>query len=160
MSFLRNNPWYVVFFAVGFVCSLPYSVEEVHGALEVVSVLMIAALFASLLVPFAAFSAEERWYKWWLQNAPLAAFGAYAYEVLMVLTLVKVVLVIAAMGMHIGYWASGIHSRAYRFEQLRHSGLATQEQIAQICRLNANGRSGDADKMVQELLKLNVASSY
>lgn len=158
MSLIRQNPWYVVFFVVGFISSLPYSVEEVHGALEVVSVLMIAALFASLLVPFAAFCAEERWYKWWLQNAPLAAFGGYAYEVLMQPTAIKVVLVIAAMGMHIGYWASGIHSRAYRFEQLRYSGLATPEQIQQICRLNANGQSGKADEIVRELLKLDGAA--
>ncbi len=158
MLFLRNNPWYIVFFGIGLICSVPYNVEEVHAALEVVSVLMIAALFASLLVPFAAFSAEEYWNKWWLQNAPLAAFGAYAYEVTMAPTAIKVVLVIAAMGMHIGYWASGIHSRAYRFEQLRYSGLATQAQIAQICRLNANGRSGDADEIVRTLLKLDGAA--
>ncbi len=155
MSFIRQNPWYVVFFSVGFVCSLPYSVQEVHDALEVVSVLMLVALFASLLVPFAAFSSQEHWNKWWLQNAPLAAFGAYAYEVVMAPTGIKVVLMLCAMGMHLGYWASGIHSRAYRFEQLRHSGLATQDQMQQICRLNANGRSGEADEIVRTLLKLD-----
>ncbi len=154
MSFIRQNPWYVVFFLAGFVCCLPYSVQEVHDALYNTGTLMLVALFASLLVAFAGFTVDEALNKFWLQNAPLAAFGAYAYEVVMIPTAIKIVLTVCAMGMHLSYWNSGIHSRAYRFDQLRYSGLATQEEIQQICRLNANGRSGDGDKIVQRLLAL------
>lgn len=156
VNWFTSYRWYIAGFILGFLCALPYGIEEVHNALEVVGMLMLVALFASLLVPFAAFSHEERHYKWWLQNAPLLAFGAYANEVVQQPTLVKIVLMAAAMGMHIGYWNSGIHSRAFRLDQLRHSGLATKfpEEMEQIARLNANGRSGEADEIVKRLLEI------
>lgn len=149
MSFLKSYRWYLLMFVVGLTASLPYPPEQIHGALEVVGVLMLVALFASLLVPFAAFSYPERGYKWVLQNAPLAAFGAYAMEVIKEPTAVKVVLMLAAMSMHLSYWSSGIHSRAYRLEQFK-LGFAAEFPATTklIAYLNATGRSDLADELV------------
>lgn len=164
LSFVNNYRWYILFFIIGALSALPYNADQIHGAFEVVGVLMLVALFASLLVPFAAFSYPERHYKWLLQNAPLAAFGAYTMEVVKEPTLVKVVLVLAAMSMHISYWMSGIHSRAYRFEQFR-TGFGTHmpKTLQYLTTLNAVGRSDVADIFIQsffagqDLEKMNGA---
>ena len=164
LSFVNNHRRYILLFIIGMLSSMPYNAEQIHGALEVVGVLMLVALFASLLVPFAAFSYPERHYKWTLQNAPLAAFGAYAMEVVKEPTLIKVVLVLAAMSMHISYWMSGIHSRAYRFEQFR-TGFDAQmpKTLEYLTTLNAVGRSDVADVFIQsffagqDLEKMNGA---
>lgn len=151
--FIRTNPGYLPLLVVGTLASLPYTPAQIHGALEVVGVLMLVALFASLLVPFAAFSHPERGYKWVLQNAPLAAFGAYATEVVKEPTLIKMVLMLAAMGMHISYWSSGIHSRAYRLEQFKLGFAAEMPETSKlIACLNGTGRSELADVLVQGIL--------
>lgn len=156
VAFFRNNPWYLPAFLVGFLSALPYSGPEIHAALEITGVLMLVALFASLLVPFAGFSREEALNKWWLVNAPILTFGAYACEVIKQPSVLKMILLIAVMGMHIAYWTSSLHSRNYRLDQLRLSGLAEKhpEEMAQIARLNANGRSGEADEIVRKILAI------
>lgn len=160
--FLTTYRWYLMLFAVGLAASLPYNPAQIHGALEVVGVLMLVALFASLLVPFAAFAYPERGNKWILQNAPLAAFGAYAMEVVKEPTLIKIVLMLAAMGMHLSYWGSGIHSRAYRLEQYK-LGFATDFPATTklIAFLNATGRSELADELVMGVLtNISVSDKF
>lgn len=153
IRFIRNNPGYLPLSLVGLLASLPYNPQQIHSALEVVGVLMLVALFASLLVPFAAFSYPERGNKWILQNAPLTAFGAYAMEIIKEPTLIKMMLMLVAMGMHLSYWGSGIHSRQYRLDQYKLGFAcdlpATSKLIAM---LNGNGRSDLADLVVQSVL--------
>ncbi|MEK7540478.1 MAG: hypothetical protein AAB558_04495 [Patescibacteria group bacterium] len=153
IRFIRNNPGYLPFFLLGLAASLPCNPQQIHGALEVVGVLMLVALLASLLVPFAAFSYPERGNKWILQNAPLAAFGAYAVEVIKEPSLIKAVLMLAAMGMHLSYWGSGIHSRAYRLVQFK---LGFAADLPATCKLvaffNATGRSDLADQLVMAVI--------
>lgn len=152
--FFRDNPGYLPMFILGVVVSAPYPAEHIHSALEVVGILMLVALFASLLVPFAAFSLPERRFKLVLQNAPLAAFGAYALEVAYQPTAVKVVLMVCAMGMHISYWSSGIHSRAFRLDQFRW-GYASRlpDTTTLIASLNGTGRSELGDGIVRAVLE-------
>ncbi|MCB9799097.1 hypothetical protein H6758_05245 [Candidatus Nomurabacteria bacterium] len=130
--------------------STPYSAQEVHSALDAVGVLMLVALFASLLVPFAAFSKREKLNMFFLQYAPLTAFGGYAVLVYHTPTMPHILFMLAAMGMHLGYWMSGIHSRAYRLEQWKLAGYDTRYRHCSRCiaHLNATGRSDLADELL------------
>ncbi len=153
-AFLSEYKWYCIFFMIGLLCAAPYSTEQIHQALEIVGVLMLVALFASLLVPFQAFSLPERHKKWALQNSPLIGFGTYAMAVIHDPTLIKIVVMISAMTMHISYWTSGIHSRGYRHDQFMkgfgHDLIKTSQLIA--C-LNGIGRSELGDTIVVAVLQ-------
>lgn len=152
-KFLHNNPGYLPMFVVGVLASLPYSIGEIQASLETVGVLMLAALFASLLLAFAGLSREEATNKWILQNAPLAAFGAYTMQVAKQPTMVAAVLLLCAMAMHISYWNSSFHSRQYRLEQYR-LGFASEMPATSrlIACLNGTGCSELGDILVQGVL--------
>ena len=145
--------WYVLWFLVGCLASIPYSSEQINSALNSVWVLMLVALFASLLVPFAAFSRRERFNRLFLMYAPLIAFGAYGMMVYRDPTIIHGILMVASMGMHLSYWTSGIHSRAYRMEQWRTAGFDRSHPNCSriIAYFNATGRSEMADELVQKI---------
>lgn len=108
---------------------------------------------------FIGFLTTYRWYLV-LFAVGLAASLPYnptqihgALEVVKEPTLVKIVLMLAAMSMHLSYWGSGIHSRAYRLEQYK-LGFATKLPATSklIAVLNATGRSDLADAVVVSIL--------
>ena len=84
---------YLIFFVLGAGAAYPCTTAQINNALEISGVLMLVALFASLLVPFSAFSEKEQGRKFLLQNLPLVAFGAYAMAVVHDFSVVKAVLV-------------------------------------------------------------------
>ncbi len=144
------NKFYVLFFAIGVVGAVPYSIEEIHAALEIVGVLMLVALVASLLVPFAAFSEKERINTFLLQNMPLIAFGVYAVEVVRHPTVVSAILLLASMSMHLSYWTAGLHSRDFRMKMfLAGIGQERPEVRCRVTVLAALGRSQEADDIIR-----------
>ena len=141
---------YAMFFALGAVSAIPYSIQEIHAALEIVGVLMLVALVASLLVPFAAFSEKEKINTFVLQNAPLIAFGVYAVEVARHPTVVSAVLLLASMSMPLSYWTAGLHSRAFRMKMfLAGIGHDRPEVRHRVTVLAALGRSQEADDIIK-----------
>ncbi|HBL39749.1 TPA: hypothetical protein DDZ10_03715 [Candidatus Uhrbacteria bacterium] len=141
---------YALFFAIGAVCAAPYSVEEIHTSLEIVGVLMLVALVASLLVPFAAFSEKERINTFLLQNMPLIAFGVYAVEVVKYPTVVSAILLLASMSMHLSYWTAGLHSRKFRMDMfLTGVGQDRPDVVRRVTVLAALGRSQEADDIIR-----------
>lgn len=142
--------WYLPFFLLGAACAAPYSVEQIHASLEIVGVLMLVALVASLLVPFAAFSEKEKLNAFLLQNLPLTAFGVYAVEVIREPTVVSALLLLASVGMHLSYWTAGLHSRDFRMKMfLAGIGRDRPEIVSQVTTLAALGRSQEADEIVR-----------
>ncbi|KKW34801.1 MAG: hypothetical protein UY82_C0058G0006 [Candidatus Uhrbacteria bacterium GW2011_GWC2_53_7] len=124
---------YALFFAIGAVCAAPYSVEEIHTSLEIVGVLMLVALVASLLVPFAAFSEKER-----------------TVEVVKYPTVVSAILLLASMSMHLSYWTAGLHSRKFRMDMfLTGVGQDRPDVVRRVTVLAALGRSQEADDIIR-----------
>ena len=154
--------WYLVWFLIGAMVSLPHSSGEINSALDSVWVLMLVALFASLLVPFSAFSGREKFNRVFLVYAPLVAFGAYGMLVYREPTFVHIMLMIAAMGMHLAYWTSGIHSRGYRMEQWKVGGFPETHPACTrlIAFFNATGRSEVADELLTQVFAhMQISSS-
>lgn len=147
--------FYALFFLVGIGIAVPYTPDQIHDAMSVVAVLMAVALVASLLVPFAAFSQREKPHKYILMYAPMPLFGAYAVYVWHHPTIMHIVLMVCAMSMHLAYWTSGIHSRAFRREQFMlvfGNREGAQELVALIALLTGSGYAGIADGIVTPLL--------
>ena len=146
--------FYLPFFLLGVVCAFPYSIEQIHSSLEIVGVLMLVALVASLLVPFAAFSEKEKVNAFLLQNLPLTAFGVYAVEVYRAPTVVSALLLLASMGMHLSYWTAGLHSRDFRMKMfLAGIGRDKPEVVERVTTLTALGRSQEADQIIRRELE-------
>jgi hypothetical protein len=145
--------WYLLFYVLGIAAAILSPYNSIKESLEILAPITLTALFASLLVPFAGFAKNERWYKFVLQYALIPLFGMYTVVLWQKSSVVGIVLLVCASGVHAAYWMSSIHSRNYRLEQFRlgfaHRMPATAQIIAM---LNGQGRSHQADILVSCVL--------
>lgn len=68
---------YLLFYGLGVITGPLSPVGAAKEALAVLEPIILTALFASLLVPFAGFSRTEKWQKFTLQYALIPLFGMY-----------------------------------------------------------------------------------
>lgn len=118
-----------------------------------VTAVTITALFASLLVPFAAFASKEGWNRQVLKYGPVVLLGFLLGVSLKSdgTALHSVQLVLATL-IHAAYWLSSVQSRAYRLEQFR-IGFSSLIHTAQlIAMLNGQQCSHESDKVITALL--------
>lgn len=147
------TPSNLAFLVVGIATSLTCSPAELNQALETNNPLIMVALVASLLIAFAGFSRPESTNKYVLQNAPFIAFGVYMVAAFYDFTLPSVALALGSMGMHVAFWNSGIHSRAFRSREF-HGGFAKDmpKTARLIAVLSGTGCSELSDEIVQSIL--------
>lgn len=150
----QNTMFYLLFYVVGIVVAMLSSPDSTKTALEIISPITLTALFASLLVPFAGFDRNtEKWQKFALKYGLVPLFGVYTVVLWQKFSVSGMLLLVAASGVHWGYWQSSIHSRAYRLEQFRLGFAARMPGFAQlIAMLNGQGRSSEADEIVTRIL--------
>ena len=58
---IKDNAPYLVFYIFGIIAALISPLRVIEEGLSVLGPITLTALFASLLVPFAAFSQKEKW---------------------------------------------------------------------------------------------------
>lgn len=140
--------------ALGFGVVVPiFSVNNSVIDSVAASAATITALFASLLVPFAAFAESEKWNKKVLLYAPVILLGFYMGTFLHNHNYVVCVELALATSIHAAYWLSSIHSRAYRLEQFKLGFTKDLPDIAKtIAILDGIGSSDLADDIVQKIL--------
>ncbi len=103
---------YLLFYAIGMVVATVSSPESTKESLTVLGPVILTALIASFLVPFAGFGSNEGWQKLALQYGLVPVFGVYTIVLFRTGGLIGLVLLVCASIVHAGYWMSSIHSRA------------------------------------------------
>jgi hypothetical protein len=142
--------WYLVGVVIGVISPKPQLIES----LTILGPITLTALFASLLVPFAGLSANERIQKFALQFAIVPLFGLYTVLLWYTAAIGGIMLFIMAAGVHVSYWTTSFHSRNYRLDQCR-LGFSHMHSMAMlVARLNGSGMSHIADEdIVSPLLR-------
>lgn len=145
--------WYLLFYVIGVIAGILSPVDSMKESLAVLEPITLTALFASLLVPFAGFARNERWQKFVLQYGLIPLFGMYTVVLWQKSSIVGLVLLVCASGVHAAYWMSSIHSRNYRLEQFRLGFAQDMPQTARIVALlNARGLSHLADGLILAIM--------
>ena len=146
--------WYFLMYLLGIVLSLLTPEDTIQNTLVVIEPLITVALVATLLVPFAGFSREERWQKWCLQYCALPLFGVYTVNLGRTFSFAGLALLVSIMLVHAAYWMSSLHSRAYRFHQFETGFAEEMPHTARlIARLNGTGNNSTADRVIIALLQ-------
>ena len=149
----KTYGWYVLFYIIGIMAALLSPLKMIEDGLAIVGPITLTALFASLLVPFAAFSKNERWQKFCMQYVLTALFGMYTVVLREKGAATGFILFACAASVHVAYWMSSIHSRRYRLEQFRlgfeHEMRVTARLVAM---LNGQGKSHESDDLITRLL--------
>ena len=136
--------WYLVGVTIGVASPKPQLIES----LNILGPITLTALFASLLVPFAGLSANERVQKFTLQFAIIPLFGLYTVLLWHTAAIGGIALFVMAAGVHVSYWTTSFHSRNYRLEQCR-LGLGHMRSTAiLVAKLNGSGMSHVADEAI------------
>ncbi|MDP2630481.1 MAG: hypothetical protein Q8P56_03675 [Candidatus Uhrbacteria bacterium] len=145
--------WYIVMYCVGIAAAIFSPVPNLERVLNVIGPISITALVASLLVPFAGFSAKENVQKWAVQYGIVPLFGAYTVLVWAEGSYVGMVMLAGSSAVHLGYWMSSLHSRQYRMDLFHKAFAISMPGTMQlVARLNATRRSHEADRIVAEIL--------
>src|SRR3989338_9464556 len=138
--------FYILFYLFGIAAALISPLNIIEEGLAVLGPITLTALFASLLVPFAAFSEKEKWQKFCMQYVLTALFGMYTVVLREKGAATGFILFACAASVHVSYWMSSIHSRRYRLEQFRlgfeHEMRVTARLVAM---LNGQGKSHERD---------------
>jgi hypothetical protein len=136
--------WYLAGVAIGVASPKPQLIES----LSILGPITLTALFASLLVPFAGLSANERVQKFALQFAIVPLFGLYTVLLWHTAAIGGIALFVSAAGVHVSYWTTSFHSRQYRLEQCK-LGFSHLPALAMlVARLNGSGLSHIADQAI------------
>jgi hypothetical protein len=134
--------WYLAGVAIGVASPKPQLIES----LSILGPITLTALFASLLVPFAGLSANEKVQKFALQFAIVPLFGLYTVLLWHTAAIGGIALFVMAAGVHVSYWTTSFHSRQYRLEQCR-LAFGHMRGLAQlVARLNGLGQCHVADE--------------
>ena len=145
--------WYFIFYVVGVVAGILSPTDSMRESLAVLEPITLTALVASLLVPFAGFAKNEWWQKFVLQYGLIPLFGMYTVVLWQKSSVVGMVLLFCASGVHAAYWMSSIHSRNYRLDQFRLGFAASMPQVSKrIATLNGQGNSHEADVIIRRVL--------
>ncbi len=141
--------WYLVGVAIGMASPKQQLIES----LTILGPITLTALFASLLVPFAGLSTNERVQKYALQFAIVPLFGLYTVLLWHTAAIGGIALFVSAAGVHVSYWTTSYHSRQYRLEQFRVGfGQAMPATTRLIAMLNSTGHAHEADSIVRAVL--------
>ena len=159
--------WYIVMFIVGVLVAVLCPHETIEEYSLLMSGLVATALIASMLVPFAGFTKKEKALKWCVQNGVIPIFGVLAVylfpESITAEEIAKAALgymiLIASISVHMGYWMSSIHSRAYRLKQflLMMEGTEIPKTRRTIARWNIAGQQDLTDGLVTAVIEGRVA---
>ena len=151
---IKDNAPYLVFYIFGIIAALISPLRVIEEGLSVLGPITLTALFASLLVPFAAFSQKEKWQKFCMQYVLTSLFGMYTVVLKEKGAATGFILFACAAVVHIAYWMSSIHSRQYRLEQFR-LGFANEMPATArlIAMLNGLGRSEQSDTIICHLIR-------
>ena len=122
--------------------------QQLVESLSILGPITLTALFASLLVPFAGLSANERIQKYALQFAIVPLFGLYTVLLWHTAAVGGIALFIMAAGVHVSYWTTSFHSRQYRLDQCRLGFSQAKALPLLIARLNGTGQSHVADEAI------------
>lgn len=144
---------YLVWYLVGIVVAALSPKPALIESLNILGPITLTALFASLLVPFAGLSANEKVQKWALQFAIVPLFGLYTVILWYTAAIGGIALFLMAAGVHVSYWTTSFHSREYRLNQFRLVCSEAPNLTRLIAVLNANGRSHEADALVQAYMR-------
>ncbi len=145
--------FYLVFYSLGIIAALISPLAAIEQGLAVLGPITLTALFASLLVPFAAFAKNEKWQKFCMQYVLTSLFGMYTVVLKEKGIAIGFILFVCAASVHVAYWMSSIHSRQYRLDQFK-LGFANEmcATARLIAILNGQGYSNEADAIVSGLL--------
>lgn len=147
---LKYLAWYIV----GVIVAVISPKKELIESLNILGPITLTALFASLLVPFAGLSANERVQKFALQFAIVPLFGLYTVILWHIAAFGGIVLFVMAAGVHVSYWTTSFHSRNYRLDQCKLAFSHLQSLAILVARLNGSGLSHVADEdIVSPLLQ-------
>ena len=145
--------FYILFYLFGIAAALISPLNIIEEGLAVLGPITLTALFASLLVPFAAFSEKEKWQKFCMQYVLTSLFGMYTVVLKEKGAATGFILFACAAVVHIAYWMSSIHSRQYRLEQFKLGFAPEMPATARlVAKLNGQGRSNCADDIIKGLL--------
>ncbi len=149
------NIWvkYLIFYVLGIAIGVVSDKGALIESLNILGPITLTALFASLLVPFAGLSAEEKVQKFALQFAIVPLFGLYTVLLWHSSAIGGLALFVMAAGVHVSYWTTSYHSRQYRLSQFQLVANTIPNLTQLIAVLNANGSSHQADAIIQALLK-------
>lgn len=144
---------YLVWYLIGVAIATVSPKHQLVESLNILGPITLTALFASLLVPFAGLSANERVQKYALQFAIVPLFGLYTVLLWHTAAIGGIVLFVCAAGVHVSYWTTSYHSRQYRLEQFRTGFASIMPATTRIIAvLNGTGRSHEADTIIQAIL--------
>lgn len=143
---MKNTITYGFFYALGILLGLGLPAESLTQSLNILEPVALTALVASLLIPFAGLSANERWNKLFLQYGIIPLFGAYTLAMWENSQILGVVFFALGAGMHFAYWTSSLHSRGYRLNQFRLGFGRLEKTLQTIAMLNGRGNSHVADE--------------
>ena len=132
---------YLLLYALGITVAYLSPTERMIEALNILGPITLTALFASLLVPFAGLSANEKVQKFCLQYAIVPLFGLYTVLLWHKANVGGIVLFFSAAGVHVSYWTTGYHSRQYRLEQFRTLASAASLRYLPVLVSLLNGRN-------------------
>lgn len=145
--------FYILFYVFGIIAALISPLKVIEEGLSVLGPITLTALFASLLVPFAAFSQKEKWQKFCMQYVLTSLFGMYTVVLKEKGAATGFILFACAAVVHIAYWMSSIHSRQYRFEQFKLGFMRCMPETSKlIAMLNGQGRSDESDEIIKSIL--------
>ncbi len=145
--------FYLLFYAFGVITALISPLTAIEQGLSILGPITLTALFASLLVPFAAFAKTEKWQKFCMQYVLTSLFGMYTVVLKEKGVAIGFVLFACAASVHVAYWMSSIHSRQYRLEQFKLGFAKDMPATAKlIAMLNGQGHSNEADEIIKSIL--------
>ncbi len=151
--------FYLLFYAFGVITALISPLTAIEQGLSVLGPITLTALFASLLVPFAAFAQTEKWQKFCMQYVLTSLFGMYTVVLKEKGVAIGFVLFACAASVHVAYWMSSIHSRQYRLDQFKLGFATRMPALSELfAMLNGQGRSDEADAIISDCLSGKPAS--
>ncbi len=139
---------YLAFYLTGVAIAVASPKPQLIESLGILGPVTLTALFASLLVPFAGLSANERVQKFALQFAIVPLFGLYTVTLWYTANLGGIALFVCAAGVHVSYWTTSYHSRQYRLEQCRLGFGQMKALPLLVARLNGSGLAHVADEAI------------
>jgi len=150
---VKSYTWYLLFFILGITVAVMSPLNATKETLLLIEAVTLSALIASFLVPFAAFAKNEQWQQFALQYAAVPLFGVWTVIAWKNSSTIGLFVLICASAVHFGFWMSGIHSRAYRFDQFKLGfarDMPTTSRV--IAMLNGQRRSHESDRIVSAIL--------
>ena len=142
-----------MFYVIGIIGALLSPITVIAEGLSIGGPITLTALFASLLVPFAAFAKNENWQKFCMQYVLTSLFGMYTVVLFEKSAATGFILFVCAASIHVAYWMSSIHSRQYRLDQFKLGFENEMRATAQlIAMLNGRGYSHEADEVITSLI--------